>query len=284
MFDRRLDPGSGATSPRAGLDASSTTAGQRSNGNASSPTRAIAATARKPLWVGADLDALLHAAAEQEHRNGRHILLITGGFSANRPAFRRRVEACLAMRGVVWTFACGGPVTDTELVPACVALMTERDVGLVVALGGGRVMDFAKVCTTFRDFDLSTDIELILGQRHDLIPRRRTALITIPTTPGTGSEATPYAVLTGRRNRKLFAISAAFLPDAGLVCPELYVTVPPEVIRQGALDALTHALEALWAKRATQLSDAYAAQAMDHFHAAFLQFYRNPGDLWLAET
>lgn len=236
------------------------------------------------LALGCDLCQLVDDALEQHLQDGRRILLVHGGGFTAGTTFWSRVHSLLTRHGRVWRFQFSHSPTDTELVPECIRVLADNDIDLVVAIGGGRVMDIAKVCACLRDFDFSTDLETVLGEQHALIPPRRTALVAIPTTPGTGSEATPYAVLTGEHNRKLFAISKHLRPDAGIIFPPFYTTVPAESARQSLVDGFTHALEALWARRATPKSDAYATRALEIFHAAMIPFYRQRDSLELSEA
>jgi len=151
-----------------------------------------------------------------------------------------------------------------------------------VALGGGSVIDFAKVATSFAGKALPENLETILGERHEDIPQRTVPLIAVPTTAGTGSETTPYAVLTGRNNRKLFARSPNLYPDMGIVCAQFYETVPQHIIREVALDGMTHALEALWSKTATPVSEMFALGAMERFHRSVKPYYERSDDISLA--
>jgi alcohol dehydrogenase class IV len=235
------------------------------------------------IVVGHNLGALVADALERHAKAHTRILLIHGtSFGAHSLHFKP-VEDALGRWATVHRFECRHSPTDIPVAAECVGLLNSHEIDLVIAVGGGRVMDIAKVCACYRDRDFPRDIEAVIGARHESIPKRRIPLIAIPTTPGTGSEATPYAVLTGAENRKLFAVSRDLRPDAGLVCPELITTVPPDVIRQSLMDGFMHALEALWALRRTAISDAYACEAIARFGAAMGPFYRHPQDSRLAE-
>ena len=241
------------------------------------------------LRTGPDLASLIDQDVEMLAPSPRRILLMHGTSPAAREHLRPRAESSLRRHGSVQCFSLPEDTanTETQYVAGCAGLIRAGDIDLVVAIGGGRVIDFAKVCATFRDFDFSVgidDFEGILRSQHNRIPRRHVPLLVIPTTPGTGSEATPFAVLTGRGNTKLFAISDELRPDKGLVCPPLYTTVPREVTRQALMDGLTHALEALWARRASVTSNTYACKAIEKFAEGMIPFYRNPRDTGLAET
>jgi alcohol dehydrogenase class IV len=88
-------------------------------------------------------------------------------------------------------------------------------------------------------------------------------LVLIPTTAGTGSEVTPFATLwEPEAGRKHSLDGPALRATRALVDPDLTATLPPGLTLQTAGDALTHACEALWSRRATPLSDAHAGEAI----------------------
>ena len=129
----------------------------------------------------------------------------------------------------------------------------------IVAVGGGSSMDAAKMIGV-----VATNggrIEKYLGANrfaNDLPP-----LICVPTTYGTGSEVTPFAVLTDVKSKtKDPIISWKIAPRAGLLDPELVVALPASVGGPTGMDALTHALEAYVSLVATPLTDAIAIEAI----------------------
>ena len=129
----------------------------------------------------------------------------------------------------------------------------------IVALGGGSPMDVAKMIGV-----LATNpgrIERYLGGgkvKEDLPP-----LVCVPTTYGTGSETTPFAVLTNPKSRnKDPVISWKIAPAVGILDPELSVALPRAVGAPTGMDALTHALESYTSLLSTPLSEALALQAV----------------------
>lgn len=208
------------------------------------------------------------------------VLLVAGTGSARRHGYFNCVATAIGDCAAVTPFDGVVPDPSPEAAFGCARLIREQEIDAVVALGGGSVIDFCKVAASFRDF--SGNVENVLADRNDLIPKRKIPLIAIPTTAGTGSEVTPYAVLTGRERRKLFSISDNYYPTVGIIAPELYLSVPKHVIREVGMDAFTHALESLWSKRATPMTDALAMQALLLFHDNLVPYYHNPADRVLA--
>jgi alcohol dehydrogenase class IV len=114
---------------------------------------------------------------------------------------------------------------------------------LVLAIGGGSAIDAAKVMTLFYDYkDLTFDNILTTDISNYT---RKTKFIAIPTTSGTGTEVTKAAVITFKeKNIKIGLKSIAFIPDIAILDSELTMSMPPNIVSETGLDALTHALEA----------------------------------------
>ncbi len=129
----------------------------------------------------------------------------------------------------------------------------------VIGVGGGSVLDVAKLAAV----QLASDqkLEEIVGK--DLIRGRNIKLICVPTTSGTGSEASPNAILIDPVDHQKKGIISPFLmPDLVCVDPSLTSSVPPAITAATGLDALTHCLEAYTNKFAHPFIDTYALQGV----------------------
>ncbi len=115
-------------------------------------------------------------------------------------------------------------------------LMDESQYGAVIGIGGGSVMDISKLAAH------GGDGRLIDRIKNNMFSRRRLPLLLLPTTSGTGSEVSPYIVLT-INNEKRFFSSSEFLPTVAIVDPLLTVDMPEAVTAATAFDAMAHALE-----------------------------------------
>ena len=171
---------------------------------------------------------------------GRKALLVTGSEAVHA----KQVGACLDAAGIRYvTFAVPGEPT-VELARRGVALA--RDVGcdLVIGLGGGSALDAGKAIAALlgNGGDPLDYLEVVgLGKPLD---RPSAPYIAIPTTAGTGSEATRNAVLMSPEHGiKASLRSAHMLPRVALVDPELTYTMPPGVTASTGLDALTQLIE-----------------------------------------
>jgi len=135
------------------------------------------------------------------------------------------------------------PDPSLQTVSKGVALMNQYKPDLVVAVGGGSVMDVAKAMRVeYERPDLKA--EEINPFISDLGLGIKAKLICIPTTSGTGAEATFAIVLTDTVDqRKLSLINREIIPDIAIVDPALAMAMPPAVTADTGMDALTHAVE-----------------------------------------
>jgi alcohol dehydrogenase len=170
-----------------------------------------------------------------------------------------RVTGPLDARGVAY-----GIFDRTEAEPpfSCVADAcagaTGREVDIIVAVGGGSVIDTAKlVAATLGDH---RDAELLAGIGK--VGRRPLPLICIPTTAGTGSEATFVAIFTDTRTgNKVGVVDPCLVPDTVLLDPALTDGLPPLPTAAAGMDALVHALEAYIGLTATPMARGLALEA-----------------------
>lgn len=129
----------------------------------------------------------------------------------------------------------------------------------IAGIGGGSVLDMAKVLAAFANF--SEPIHKYVG--IGLLTERKTHLVCIPTTSGTGSEVSPNSILLDERdNAKKGIISPFLVPDAAYIDPELTLGLPKEITAYTGIDALTHCLEAFANKYAHPFIDNLALKGI----------------------
>lgn len=139
-----------------------------------------------------------------------------------------------------------------------------RDFGCdsLVALGGGSVLDTAKGVrlTVSQEAD---DLLELMG--CECIPRgKNVPFVAIPTTAGTGSEATAVAVIKNEQKKvKMEFISQTLVPDTAILDPRMTMTLPPRITASTGMDTLCHAIEAYSCQQKNPVSDAYASAAVE---------------------
>ena len=132
---------------------------------------------------------------------------------------------------------------------------------VLVALGGGSVIDTAKVLSFSRgDFSIVTEfLEKKIQKPSDKL---ETPIIAIPTTSGTGSEVTRWATVWNRQTSKKYSLDHPKLfPSYAVIDPTLTIAKPRELTLVTALDALSHSMESIWNKNANPISNKYAIEA-----------------------
>lgn len=191
---------------------------------------------------------------------GRKALIVTGRHSARASGLLDRVTESLKSAGiesVVFDKAEPNPLTTTAEEGAKFA----RDNGcqMVVALGGGSIMDAAKgiAFMAVNDGDIN---DYIFGRKSS---DKAMALICVPTTCGTGSEGNKFAVLTNPETGDKKSLRCdSIVPKASIVDPELVMNLPLKTLAAVGFDALCHCIEAYTARNAQPFTDALALYAI----------------------
>ncbi|MBB1015007.1 acetaldehyde dehydrogenase /alcohol dehydrogenase AdhE [Dietzia kunjamensis subsp. schimae] len=177
------------------------------------------------------------------------------------------------------------PEPDEATIHRGVALLRESVPDLLIAIGGGSVIDAAKAIRLFYEHPEVRLEDLALPF---LDPRKRMAeypqephtlrLVAVPTTSGTGSEVSPAAVLTVG-DRKETLVDYSLVPDMAIVDPVLTLSMPRTLTVDTGVDALTHALEAAASIFASPYTDAFCVQAARLIFDALPRAYDDPDDL-----
>ncbi|MGB2826735.1 MAG: iron-containing alcohol dehydrogenase [Dehalococcoidales bacterium] len=130
----------------------------------------------------------------------------------------------------------------------------------LLAVGGGSPMDTAKAISAMATNQGS--IEDYMGQGK--IPERGKPVIAVPTTAGTGSEVTPFSIITDTRRDVKMLIGSPFLtPAIAVVDPQLTISLPQDITAATGIDALTHAIEAYVSVKVQPMSDVLALAAIE---------------------
>lgn len=171
-----------------------------------------------------------------------------------------RVQALLDNAGIksnVFNAVVPEP-TEASILPA-VQAAREGDYDCVIALGGGSAIDSAKAIAILAHFGgVMNDYKVPRIVNEAGLP-----IIAIPTTAGTGSEATRVTIITDAdSDEKMLCMGLGFLPTAAIIDYELTLSAPARVTADTGIDALTHAVEAYVSKKATAYTDLQALAAI----------------------
>ena len=151
---------------------------------------------------------------------------------------------------------------------------------LVIGLGGGSVLDSAKVLSVLLK-QKNNNISLAdILRDNKAFEEKRLPLVLIPTTAGTGAEVTPFATVWDHPfNKKRSFSSQVIIPDCVILDPNLTLSAPIDITIECALDTCSHAMETLWNKNATESSIALANEALRLFATALPEILKNPNNL-----
>jgi len=195
---------------------------------------------------------------------GNHVALVTGAASYRATAHWDELTKALGERGIAYTHITVAGEPSPALVDEAVARLGAQPVDVVVAWGGGSVLDAGKAIAAMLPLG-EPIIDYLEGVGTKEHPGATKPLIAVPTTAGTGSEATKNAVISqlGERRFKKSLRHDNFVPAVALVDPELAVTCPPSVTAACGMDAFTQLLEGYVSTGASPLTDALAWSGLE---------------------
>ena len=208
---------------------------------------------------------------------GKKALIVTGRTSAKKSGLYDRVVAKLDaahIEHVLFDQVDANPLTTTALDGAALAKSESCD--MVIAIGGGSIMDCAKGIAFMAVND---------GDINDYIFNRKTSdnalpLIVIPTTCGTGSEGNGFGVLTNPETGDKKSLRCnAIVPKVSIVDPAVMGTMPPHVLASVGFDALCHNIEAYTSKTAQPFTDALAHYAVTLLAQYLVPLYKHVKDI-----
>lgn len=185
-----------------------------------------------------------------------------------------RVVHLLEDEGVTAALYLGANTEPTDdFVADALAIYQSEACDCIVSIGGGSCLDTAKAVAMVATNGGNIN-EYGMKRRDILAPS--VPMVLIPTTAGTGSEATDVTVITNtKENIKMMIKHHAFLPTVALVDPMLTMTAPKHVTAATAIDALCHAMESLISKKAQPMTEIFSTHAIEAIMSNIEEVYRN---------
>lgn len=187
-----------------------------------------------------------------------------------------RLKQALASVGLKTT--CYDEVTGEPtdvMVDTGVDLYQTSGADFLVALGGGSPLDTMKAIALVVASGVPIAQHALACYEGEL-----PAMVALPTTAGTGSEATQFTIITDTlRDIKMLITNPSIVPDLAIVDPQYTLSLPPAITAATGVDALCHAIEAYTSRKAQPLSDTFALSATQRIFASLATAYDDPGNV-----
>jgi alcohol dehydrogenase len=222
------------------------------------------------------LNAIRSLGEEVKRLGGKRIAIITDPGVVKAGVHEPAIESLKKARIRHSVFEGVEPDPRIEIVSESTAFAKESQANLIIGLGGGSSIDVAKATAVM--MTNPGPIEAYAG--IDFVPKPGVPTVFVPTTAGTGSEATWVSVLSDVKNKiKIAVLSDYMYANAAILDPALTVGLPPEVTASTGLDALIHAIESYTGKLATPVTEALAISAIELVANCLRKAYADGSDI-----
>lgn len=212
---------------------------------------------------------------------GTSALILTGARSFRESEHFVPFQSGLETAGVHFDIIGISSEPSPLLIDGIASRFRQNEIDVVVAIGGGSVLDAGKALSAIipQEYSVFEFLEGVgSGRQHS---GGKLPFIALPTTAGTGSEATKNAVLSqvGHEGFKKSLRHENFIPDIALIDPELTLSSPPDVTAACGMDAFTQLLESYTSRKANPLTDALAFSGLKMMVSALEKTYDDPRDI-----
>ena len=201
---------------------------------------------------------------------GTSILILRGGESLEKSGHWQSICNLLQHNNITWSAATIKGEPSPATIDAISKVHKKQLPDCVVSIGGGSVIDAGKAVAAMLTMPGSVK-DYLEKVGHKAPQPKKIPLLAIPTTAGTGSEATKNAVLSevGPQGFKASLRHDSYVPDIALIDPQLMLDCPSEITAAAAMDALSQLLESYFSSKATPLTDALVLSGLKHFSRSF---------------
>ncbi|MDO9341457.1 MAG: iron-containing alcohol dehydrogenase [Bacteroidales bacterium] len=211
---------------------------------------------------------------------GNKIILVTGKNSFVQSRHAEKLFHDFEKAGVGYRVISIPGEPSPDIIDATVKRFNNEEINLVVGIGGGSVLDAGKAISAMM-YKSESVIEFLEGIGKKDHPGTRLPYIAVPTTSGTGSEATKNAVISqiGENGFKRSLRHDNLVPDIALVDPELTLNCPPDITAASGMDCFTQLIEAYLSDKSNQYTDALAMEGLKTIKASLARSYTNGEDI-----
>ena len=211
---------------------------------------------------------------------GNRILLVTGKNSFLESGKAEKLFSDFNKEGINYKIINIPGEPSPEIIDEAVICLNNEDVNLVVGIGGGSVLDAGKAISAMMHKPESI-VEFLEGVGTKEHPGTKIPFIAIPTTSGTGSEATKNAVIsrTGENGFKRSLRHDNLVPDIAIVDPQLTLKCPKEITAASGMDCFTQLTEAYLSNKSNEYTDALAFEGLKEIKNTLFRSYSEGEDI-----
>ena len=198
---------------------------------------------------------------------GNNVLFVIGGNSLKRSGKWNEISSAMESKSINYTSVSIDKEPSPTIVDEIAANFRNKNIDLIIGIGGGSVTDAGKAISAMipKDDSIKNYLEGVGTKTHD---GTKIPYIAIPTTSGTGSEATKNAVISdiGSEGFKKSLRHDNLIPNIALIDPDLMISCPPSITGACGMDAFTQLLEAYVSTKASPMTDALAYSGMRYMN------------------
>jgi len=211
---------------------------------------------------------------------GKKIVMVTGKNSFIQSRHAEKLFHDFEKAGIGYHIIVIPGEPSPDIIDQAVKRLYNEDVKLVVGIGGGSVLDAGKAISAMMHKSESV-MEFLEGVGNKEHPGTKLPYIAIPTTSGTGSEATKNAVISqiGEKGFKKSLRHDNFVPDIALVDPELTLQCPQDISAASGMDCFTQLTEAYLSDKSNEYTDALAMEGLKTIKSSLIRSYTNGEDI-----
>lgn len=188
----------------------------------------------------------------------------------------KKLEAILTQINISYYIYSGINTEPTDtMIAEGVRIYNDEHCDFLIAIGGGSPIDSMKAIAM-----MSATNHSISDHMGKVLEFDRPSMVAIPTTAGTGSEATQFTIITdSKTDIKMLLKGTKVIPDVAIIDPQFTMSVPKTITAATGVDALCHAIESYTSKKAQPLSDIFALSATKRIFENLLQCYQHGDDI-----